>query len=278
MATVAALQLCAEGDVEHNLQRAGILIQQAAEAGAELLVLPENFAYYNTRDLQAAAQSESGVQAEQQGPVRHFLAEQAKQYRVWILAGTLPLFLSQPNNSPSTRPYAASLLFNAEGDEVARYHKMHLFDVTVAATGKSYKESDSYCHGDTPVTVNTPLGKLGLSVCYDLRFPELYRAYAEIGVDVVAVPSAFTSATGEVHWRLLLQARAVENQCYVIGANLGHRDHPKKPTWGGSAIIDPWGKVLAELEAGEGFISAEIDAVRLAEIRANMPVLKHRQM
>ena len=278
MSKLAALQLRAAGDVSDNLKSAGALIQQAADAGAELLVLPENFAYYNEPDLLSAACAESS----EHGPVRRFLSEQARKHKVWLLGGTLPLFLNSEQGEEqgelSARPYAASLLFNAEGEEVARYHKMHLFDVTVAATGKHYCESDSYRHGDTPVLVNTPLGKLGLSVCYDLRFPELYRAYAEGGAELIAVPSAFTSATGQAHWRLLLQARAVENQCYVIGANIGNRTHPKKPTWGGSAIIDPWGEVLAELEDGDGFICAETDTMHIAEIRANMPVLKHRRI
>ena len=277
MTRVAAIQLKADGDVEHNLARAKALMDRAVDEGAELLVLPENFAYYNETDLLAAASLESTAR----GPVKNFLAEQARLHSVWVLGGTLPLFSGVAGTTDKhidNRPYAASLLFNAEGEEVARYYKMHLFDVTVAATGKRYCESDTYRHGDAPVLVNTPLGKLGLSVCYDLRFPELYRIYGAGGADMIAVPSAFTAATGEAHWQLLLRARAVENQCYVIGANLGHRDHPKKPTWGGSVIIDPWGEVLAELEDGEGVISAEIDEARLAKIRSNMPVSQHRRL
>ena len=275
MAKVAAIQLTGEGDVEYNLARAEVLITRAVEEGTQLLVLPENFAYYQHKDLVAAANAENTVG----GLARRFLARQAKTHKVWILGGTLPLFDGVTfNEIDEPRPYAASLLFNNEGEEVARYHKIHLFDVTVAATGKRYCESDSYRHGDRPVVVNTPLGKLGLSVCYDLRFPELYRIYGERAVDLIAAPSAFTAITGKDHWRLLLQARAIENQCYVIGANLGNRTHSQKPTWGGSAIIDPWGKVLAELEDGEGVITAEIDLQGIEEIRANMPVLRHRRM
>ncbi|MGK2915745.1 MAG: carbon-nitrogen hydrolase family protein [Porticoccaceae bacterium] len=270
MPKVAAIQLKSDGDLDTNLARAGAVIAAAATAGAELLVLPENFAYYGAADATAVARDEHSVDS----PARRFLAEQARRFGVWIVGGTLPLFAG----ADDSKPYSTCLLLDPQGREVARYQKIHLFDVTVAETGKRYCESDGYQHGSEPVVAATPLGNLGLSVCYDLRFPELYRALAGRGADILVAPSAFTATTGKAHWRLLLQARAVENLCYVIGANLGNRDHPTKPTWGGSVIIDPWGDVIAEMADEEGFIVADLDLQRVLDLRRNMPVLNHRRL
>ena len=266
---VAAVQLKATGTAEDNLLAAEHQITRAVAEGAELIVLPEHFVYYNEKDLSAVAI----LEAEQTGPARAFFAEQASKHNVWLLAGTLPMF----KGGDHSKPYATSLLYDPQGGESGRYEKTHLFDVLVQSSGKRYYESDSYQPGDLPVSALTSLGKLGMSVCYDLRFPEYYRLLVDQGAEILAVPSAFTAATGEAHWRLLLQARAVENLCYVIGANICDRDHPSKPTWGGSAIIDPWGEVLAELADEEGYIIATIDRQRIAELRASMPVLEHRR-
>lgn len=272
---LAILQLRSDGDPASRLVRAGALIDAAAARGAGLVVLPENFAYFGagTEELAAAARAEAGAD----GPARALLAERARRHGIWILGGTLPLFSGLAEDC-DPRPFAAALLYDAAGEEVARYHKIHLFDVQVRASGRRYCESDSFRPGADPVVVHTPLGKLGISVCYDLRFPELYRGYAERGAELLAVPSAFTATTGAAHWQLLLRARAVENQCYVIGANLGGRDHPSQPTWGGSAIVDPWGEVVAELADEEGLILAPIDRQRLAQVRTDMPVLSHRRL
>jgi nitrilase len=270
MPKVAAIQLKSDGDLSVNLARAQAVMAAAAAAGAELLVLPEHFAYYGSSDLTAVARGERSVDS----PVRHFLAEQARGLGVWIIGGTLPLF----TDTDESKPYAASLLLDPQGIEVARYQKIHLFDVMVAETGRRYCESDGYQHGSEPLVVSTPLGHLGFSACYALRFPELYRVLTARGAEILLAPSAFTATTGKAHWRLLLQARAVENLCYVIGANLGNRDHPTKPTWGGSAIIDPWGDVLAEMADEEGFIVADVDLQRVADLRRNMPVLQHRRI
>ena len=266
---IAAVQLKATGSAEQNLLAGETQIARAAGEGAELIVLPEHMVYYNEKDLVAAA----GKEIDQSGPARSFFAQQASKHNIWLVAGTLPLF----KNGDKTRPYATSLLYDPEGREFARYEKVHLFDVLVQATGKRYYESDSYQPGNQPVCVETSVGKLGMSVCYDIRFPEYYRLLVDQGAEILAVPSAFTAATGEAHWRLLLQARAVENLCYVIGANVCDRDHKSKPTWGGSVIIDPWGKVLAEMEDEEGYIVATVDRQRLGELRASMPVLEHRR-
>lgn len=275
MQRIAAIQLRGDGDRDHRLQRAEALIDQAAAAGAGLLVLPENFAYYgaNPQRLREAAETERGPG----GPARTLLAECARRHRVWILGGTLPL-TSGLRGDRDPKPFAAALLYDDSGEEVARYHKIHLFDVAVRDTGQRYCESDSFRHGRDPALLQTPFGRLGISVCYDLRFPELYRYYAAGGAELLAVPSAFTATTGAAHWQLLLRARAVENQCYVIGANIGDRHHPKRPTWGGSAIVDPWGKVLAEVGDGDGVITADLDRDRLAQVRADMPALDHRRL
>ncbi|MBQ0721601.1 MAG: carbon-nitrogen hydrolase family protein [Gammaproteobacteria bacterium] len=273
MAKIAAIQLKSDGDPARNLDVASHFIGEAAKAGAQLVVLPEHFVYYNVRDMQAVAKAEAAG-----GLARQFFTEQAKKYDLWLVAGTLPLFADPDNSESTTKPYATSLLYDASGREVAAYQKIHLFDVKVQKTGKRYCESDSYGHGTRPVVAATPCGRVGMSVCYDLRFPELYRQLAEQGAEIMVAPSAFTAATGQAHWQLLLRARAVENLSYVVGANLCHRDHPKKPTWGGSAIIDPWGEVLAELDDEEGFITADIDLQRIKELRQNMPVLEHRRL
>lgn len=265
----AAIQLKAKGDFAKNILAAERQIQLAVKDGARLVVLPEHFAYYNEKNLMAAATREMV----NTGPARSFFSEQAKKYNIWLVAGTLPLFRKDDNS----KPYAVSLLYDPDGYESARYEKVHLFDVKVQATGKRYRESDRYQPGEQPVTASINDGIIGMSVCYDLRFPEYYRLLVEQGAEIIVVPSAFTAATGEAHWRLLLQARAIENLCYVVAANICDRDHPGKPTWGGSAIIDPWGKVLAEMEDEEGYIIAVIDREYLARQRSNMPVLEHRR-
>ncbi len=265
----AVVQIRGDQGFDGNLAAAAHWLSEAAAAGAVLAVLPENFAYYGDRDLAAAGRAEATAQ----GPARRFLADQARRHNLWLLGGTVPLSDGGPD-----KPWAASLLLNPQGEEVARYDKVHLFDVEVPETGKSYRESDDYRHGAGVVVADTAIGKLGLSVCYDLRFPELYRALADAGAEIFAAPSAFTAATGKAHWELLLRARAVENLCYMLAPNLGHRDHPRRPTWGGSAIVDPWGKVLASLDDGEGYAIAEIDLARLRELRERMPVHRHRRL
>lgn len=266
---VAAIQLKAFGTPEENLAVARDYIAGAAQAGARLVVLPEHFVYYNEEDLTAVAEQELDIY----GPARSFFAEQARSHGIWLVAGTLPLFEA----GDTSKPFAASLLYDPQGRELARYNKVHLFDVLVQATGRRYYESDRYQPGDQPVSASSGVGHIGMSVCYDLRFPEYYRLLVAQGAEILVAPSAFTAATGEAHWRLLLQARAVENLCYVIGANLCDRDHPGKPTWGGSAIIDPWGEVLASMDDEEGFIVANIDRQRLRDLRDSMPVLDHRR-
>ena len=265
---VAALQMTSGGSLEANLQQAQSLIEQAVKQGAKLLVLPEYFAYHGCGDISATAQQEQYST----GPARTFLAEQASYHQVWIVGGTIPVAI--PDDE---RAMASCFVVNDEGREVACYQKIHLFDALVDDAKGRYRESDNYCHGDQPVVVETPFGKLGLTVCYDLRFPELYRYLADQGAEIMVVPSAFTATTGEAHWQLLLRARAVENLCYVIGANMGDRTHPKQPTWGGSAVVDPWGNILSELDDGQGVVTAGIDLDYLKKLRQKMPVHEHRR-
>ncbi|MCV6603881.1 MAG: carbon-nitrogen hydrolase family protein [Porticoccaceae bacterium] len=269
MGKIAAIQMCSTRDLQHNLHRAEVLLAEAAEQGAQLAVLPENFAYYGCKALQQAATDEATAD----GPVRTFLSQQASKHKLWIVAGTIPL--AEPDDP---RGYAACLVFDNRGEQRAQYHKIHLFDVDVGDAHKHYRESDDYRPGSEPVVLDTPFGKLGLSVCYDLRFAELYRELADRGAEIVVVPSAFTAVTGEAHWQLLLRARAVENQCFVVGANMGDRDHPKLPTWGGSVIVHPWGDVMAQLDGGEGVICAELDLTEVEKLKKNMPIAHHRRL
>ncbi|GIX31103.1 MAG: hypothetical protein KatS3mg124_1575 [Porticoccaceae bacterium] len=266
---VAVVQVAGNRGLTGNLEAAAHWLERAAAQGARLVALPENFAYHGERDLARAAAAEHTPQ----GPARAFLAERARALKIWLLGGTVPI---PPR--PGDKPFAASLLFSPAGEEVARYDKIHLFDVELPEGGRSYRESRDYRPGDAPAWADLPGFRLGLSVCYDLRFPELYRKLSREGATVLAVPSAFTLATGRAHWMLLLRARAVENLCYVLAPNLADRDHPRRPTWGESAIVDPWGEVLARLDGEEGMALAELDFARQEALRRALPALEHRRL
>lgn len=253
-------------NVGENLASAGRLIYQAAAAGAELVVLPETFSLFSAAQQSALAAQEAGDRA----VVRPFLKQQAKEHGLWIVGGTLPMPVPH-----SEKVYASSFVVNPEGTEVARYDKLHLFDVDVGDSHGSYRESDTIAPGDGVVVVDTPLGILGIAVCYDIRFPELFRVMLQQSVDVVAIPAAFTLMTGEAHWLTLLKARAIETQCFIIGANQGGIHSSSRSTSGGSVIIDAWGRVLAEAGRGEACLVAEIDRSELDKIRADMPIRQH---
>ena len=269
---VAAIQLKPASSLEDNLTNVAALLSEAAAAGAQLAVLPENFAHYGQKDFTAIGLQEST----DDGPVRQFLADQARLNGLWLVGGSLPILDAEP------LPFARSLLFDPEGNTVGQYDKIHLFDVDVSegtAEARSYKESDDFASGTDVVVATTALCTLGMSVCYDLRFAELYRKLADEGAQLITVPAAFTAATGKDHWQVLLRARAIENQLFVVGANLVDRDHRSRGLWGGSVIIDPWGTVLASLDGDEaGFISAEIDLDMINELRAKMPIDAHRKL
>jgi len=265
---VAALQMVSSADVAANLAVAARLIGAAAVAGASLVVLPEAFALFISSEQGQLGAAEAGPQPR----VRQFLAAQAALHRLWIVGGTVPLL-----EAGQTRPHAACFVFDDSGAEVARYDKMHLFDVDVGDRQGSYRESDTFTPGQAVVTVATPFGRLGLAVCYDLRFPELFQLLRAQGAEIIALPSAFTRRTGLAHWLPLLRARAIETQCYLIGANQGGQHNATRHTSGGSAIIDSWGEVLSEAAFGEGCIVAQIDLDKLQHERAAMPVQQHRR-
>jgi predicted amidohydrolase len=269
LVTVAAIQLVSGADVATNLASAARGLAQAAANGARLAVLPEAFALFAGGDQRELGRREAGAEA----AVRPFLAEQAARHGLWIVGGTLPLL-----EAGQSRPHAACLVFDAQGFEVCRYDKIHLFDVEVEDGQRSYRESDTYCPGHAVAgTVDTPFGCLGLAVCYDLRFPELFGLLRAQGAQIIAVPSAFTRRTGLAHWLPLLRARAIETQCTVIGANQGGVHTSQRQTSGGSAIISSWGDVLAEAPFGEACLIAELDLGKTRSERAAMPVASHRR-
>ena len=271
---VAAVQMVSGPDVEKNLAGAAVLIARAADAGAQLIVLPEAFALFIGSEQRELAAREAGKQPR----VRSFLAEQAAKHKAWIVGGTIPLLDSaEKADALSQRPRAACVVFDSDGNEAARYDKMHLFDVDVGDKQGSYRESDTYAHGSGAVTVMTPFGRLGLAVCYDLRFAELFQVLRDQGAEIIVLPSAFTRKTGLAHWLPLLRARAIETQCYVIGANQGGIHSAKRQTSGGSVIIDSWGTVCAEAGFGESVITAKIDREKIQRERAAMPVARHRR-
>jgi len=272
---VAAIQMVSGGNVDENLACAGRLVAQASAQGAELVLLPEVFAV-----LEGGPMREFG-EPQGRGKIQDFLSGLAARHEIILVGGTIPL-TTRPGYSEGDADYLvegdrvrpSSLVFDASGSRVARYDKIHLFDVQVADEQTSYSESRSYEAGTELVTLPTPLGLLGLSICYDLRFPEYYRALFHAGAEIVTVPAAFTYVTGKAHWKTLLRARAIENQCYIVAANQGGRHNAKRVTWGHSMIIDPWGTVLDEVtESGEGFALAEVDLGRVREVRKNMPVI-----
>ena len=269
---VAAVQMVSSTHLDTNLARAHALLTQAASAGAELAVLPEYFCLMGQRDTdKLAIQEPFGT-----GRVQQFLADSARELGLWIVGGTLPLSVPQ---GPPTQVTNTSLVFSPQGECVARYDKIHLFRFDNGR--ERYDESRVLLAGQQPVTFDLPSvdghrWRLGLSVCYDLRFPELYRAYAQTGADVLLVPSAFTFTTGQAHWALLLRARAVENLAYVLAAAQGGVHENGRQTWGQSMVVDPWGRVLAEQAQGEGLVIGEFNAALLAQCRQQLPALEHR--
>ncbi|MGH8506409.1 MAG: carbon-nitrogen hydrolase family protein [Stenotrophobium sp.] len=271
---IAAIQMNSVDDVAANLRAAGRLLTQAAQAGATLALLPENFAFMGAHETDKLAHAEP----EGNGPIQTFLAQTARQLSLWIIGGTVPLAVP----GDAGKVYAANLVYDAQGVRRARYDKIHLFDVEILREGASerYRESNSIAFGDVrAVVADTPAGKLGLSVCYDLRFPELYRALVADGAQLLSVPSAFTEKTGAAHWQPLLRARAIENQCYVIAAGQSGTHPGGRRTGGHSMIVDPWGEILAEQQQeGEGLVLAAIDCEQQARIRASFPSLNHRRL
>lgn len=267
MNRVAAIQLSSTDSVEENLKTAKRLVNEAASQGATLVVLPENVALIGKTDRQKLTIAESPGE----GPLQSFFSKLAQELNVWIVAGTLPI------KADANRVYAACCVWNNQGQLAARYDKIHLFDVLVQPNTE-YTESDTIFPGKEWVCVDSPVGKLGLSVCYDLRFPELYRKLFSEGAELFLVPAAFTEVTGKAHWEPLLRARAIENFCYVIAANQYGVHRNGRSSYGHSMIIDPWGQIIEQRETGEGVLMVEIDLDYLRDIRRRFPVSDHRRI
>ncbi|MBC3869220.1 carbon-nitrogen hydrolase family protein [Undibacterium oligocarboniphilum] len=262
---IAAIQMISGADLEHNIATARCLLIEAAEDGAQLLLLPEYWPLMGLRDTDKLDIAEPAGT----GPMQSFLAEMARTLKVWLIGGTIPMQSPEPGKVLNT-----TLVWNPEGTVCARYDKMHLFGFTKGE--ESYEESRTITPGHQVAAFDLELGQVGLSICYDLRFPELYRAMRPCAL--IVVPAAFTYTTGQAHWEILLRARAIENQCYVLASGQGGVHQNGRRTWGHSMLIDPWGKVLAVLPEGEGFVSGELDTEVIRNIRQSLPALKHRQI
>ncbi len=260
---VAAVQVVSSGDVDANLAQAQPLVAQAAREGARLIVLPEYFGILGAHASDKLAVREQAGEGKQQA----WLARAAREHAAWVVGGTVPLASDDPS-----RVRSACLVYGPNGMLVARYDKIHLF--AFARGEERYDEGRTIEPGSALGSFELPCGRVGLSVCYDLRFPELYRALSELAL--ILVPAAFTATTGAAHWHLLLRARAVENQCYVLAAAQGGLHPNGRRTYGHSLLIDPWGEVVSELAEGPGIVVGDVDPARIAEVRTQLPALTHR--
>lgn len=268
MLRIAAIQMNSGDAVATNLRRARRYLAAASAEGAKLAVLPENFAFMGQRDAERVALAEP----DGAGPLQGFLAGVAAELGLWIVGGTLPVA-----SEDARRPYAACCVYDARGQRVARYDKLHLFDVRLPQSNEAYRESRSTMPGAGPVMLETPWGRLGVAVCYDLRFPELFRWMAGEGMDLLAIPAAFTRRTGAAHWEPLLRARAIENLCYVAAAAQTGTHPGGRQTWGRSLVVDPWGGIMAAAGSRPGLVMATIDTAQLRKLRQQFPVLEHRR-
>lgn len=263
--TVAAIQMISAPDVATNINTAGRLIAEAADKGAQLLLLPEYWPAMGMHDTDKVDIAEH----QGEGPIQAFMADAARRHGVWLIGGTLPLVAEE-----SGKVRNALMVYDPQGERLARYDKIHLFNFTRGE--ESYDEARTIVPGDQVGTFEAPFGRVGLSVCYDLRFPELYRAMGDCSL--IVVPSAFTWTTGRAHWEILLRARAIENQCYVLASGQGGVHPNGRRTWGHSMLIDPWGEILDVLPEGEGLAIGAIDPHHLTRVRESLPALRHRRM
>ncbi len=266
---IAAIQMATSPNVNANLLEAARLAEEAASAGARLIVLPENFAFIGKRDKDLLNLKESA----KGGPLQDFLSSLAKRLNIWLVGGTIPI-----EAEDATRVRAACLVYNDQGKRVARYDKIHLFDVHLTETDEQYAESAVIEAGEKPLVIDTPFGRLGIAICYDLRFPELFRAMLDQGVEIIAIPASFTALTGKAHWEVLVRARAIENLSYVIAAAQGGYHISGRETHGQSLIADPWGTVLAKVPRGAAHIVVDLDMDYLKATRRNFPCIEHRRL
>jgi nitrilase len=256
-------------NVGANLLEAERLIEQAVSREAKLVVLPENFAIMGNSERDKVAIREPAGD----GPIQAFVAEQAARHGIWLVGGTIPL---EANARDKVR--AACLVYDDTGKQVARYDKIHLFDVELVDSAEQYTESETIEPNNEVVVIDSPFGRMGIAICYDLRFPELFRQQLTAGMEIVVLPAAFTAITGRAHWEVLVRARAIENLCYVVAAGQGGYHLNGRETHGHSMIVDPWGIVLNSLSRGPGVVCASIDLERLESARRNFPSIKHRRL
>ena len=269
MSLVAAIQMTSGADVGRNLESAALMLRGASAQGAAFAVLPENFAFMGRgEEAKLAVAEEAGT-----GPIQSFLAQAARDHGLWICGGTVPLRVPG-----ETRVAASCLVYDPQGELVGRYDKIHLFDVDVPGKLESHRESRSVRPGAQTVVVDTPLGRLGLAICYDVRFPELFRALLGAGAEWFVLPSAFTVPTGRAHWEILVRARAIENFCHMVAPAQSGLHENGRETHGDSMIVDPWGRVLARLPRGTGVITAELDLARQRRLRQEFPAVAHRRL
>ncbi|MCB1868237.1 MAG: carbon-nitrogen hydrolase family protein [Gammaproteobacteria bacterium] len=266
---VAAVQMASSPNVSANLLKADQLVAEAVAGGAGLVVLPENFSFMgeHEKDLLALRESDG------EGPLQEYLSQTAKRHGIWLVGGTIPL-----EAQSDSKVRAACLVYNDEGERVARYDKIHLFDVNLVEARERYAESGIIEPGGETVVVDTPFGKLGIAVCYDLRFPELFRKLLDKGMEVACLPAAFTAITGKAHWETLVRARAIENLSYVVAAAQGGFHINGRETHGHSMIVDPWGTILAQAPRVTGSICCALDLDYLATTRRNFPTIEHRKI
>lgn len=266
---ISLLQCQSGADVQVNLDfiEAQLALLPRIASEPQLIVLPEACLLFGGLESEQKQIAKSAAQS----PLVLSLATLAKQYHVYLIAGTIPIL------AHDGRVYSRSYLFNDNGEELGSYDKLHLFDVEVSDGTKTYRESDTFFPGNKISVVDTPFGKIGLAICYDLRFPELFRAMRLAGAELIALPSAFTKVTGEAHWQTLIQARAIETQCFMLAANQWGSSDGGRETWGQSMIVDPWGQIIAQKKTGFGWVQASLDKTKLNNIRQQIPVAIHNR-
>lgn len=267
MRKIAAVQTNSSEFIADNLKRISRILRQCRDDGCQFAVLPECFAFMQKHGQQLIEQAEDFGR----GVIQDWLAEESSRLGIYLIGGSVPLRCEDPNRATNSL-----LVYDVQGLCVARYDKIFLFDVHLSQD-EIYAESDYTMAGNMPQVVETPLGKIGLSICYDLRFPELYRDLVDQGAEMLVVPSAFAHSTGRVHWMPLLKARAIENACYVVAPAQFGSHNGQRTTWGNTMILDPWGKVMARLDSGWGFVAADINHEELGNIRKRLPSLAHRR-
>jgi deaminated glutathione amidase len=266
---IGAVQMATGPNVNANLFEAERLVKEAAENGARLVVLPENFAFMGKHDQDQVALRE----ADGSGLLQTFLARVARQQGVWLVGGTIPMVADNPN-----KVRAACLVYDDRGERVARYDKIHLFDVNLPGVDERYHESATIEAGDRRIVLDSPFGRLGVAVCYDLRFPELFRQMLDDDMEILAIPSAFTAITGKAHWEALVRSRAIENLAYVVAAAQGGFHINGRETHGHSMIVDPWGTILAQVPRGTGYICSSVDREFQESVRRSFPTIYHRRL